>query len=64
MSALESKKWSNHKIKAHYNDFDTIYVQIILNVIRSRAAAGFSNPGGLRSNVVGIICPRGYNRVN
>ena len=35
MSALESKKWSNHKIKAHYNDFDTIYVQIILNIIRS-----------------------------
>ena len=21
ISALESKKWSNHKIKAHYNDF-------------------------------------------
>ena len=35
MSALESKKWSNHKIKAHYNDFDTIYVQIIFDIIRS-----------------------------
>ena len=23
ISALESKKCSNHKIKAHYNDFDT-----------------------------------------
>ena len=34
ISALESKKWSNHKIKAHYNDFDTNYVQIILNIIR------------------------------
>ena len=34
ISALESKKWSNHKIKAHYNDFDTNYVQIIINVIR------------------------------
>ena len=31
ISALESKKWSNHKIKAHYNDFDTNYVQTILN---------------------------------
>jgi hypothetical protein len=28
ISALEYKKWSNHKIKAHYNDFDTIYVQL------------------------------------
>ena len=35
MSALESKKWSNHKIKAHYNDFDTIYVPIMLDIIRS-----------------------------
>ena len=26
MSALESKKWSNHKIKAQYNVFDTNYV--------------------------------------
>ena len=26
ISALESKKWSNDKIKAHYNDFDTKYV--------------------------------------
>ena len=34
ISALESKKWSNHKIKAHYNDFDTNYVQIISNIIR------------------------------
>ena len=34
ISALEYKKWSNHKIKAHYNDFDTNYVQIILNIIR------------------------------
>ena len=31
ISALESKKWSNHKIKAHYNDFDTNYVEIILH---------------------------------
>ena len=30
----ESKKWSNHKIKAHYNNFDTNYVQIILYIIR------------------------------
>ena len=34
ISALEYKKWSNHKTKAHYNDFDTNYVQIILNIIR------------------------------
>ena len=33
ISALEYKKWSNHKIKAHYNDFDTNYVQIISNII-------------------------------
>ena len=26
ISTLESNKWSNHKIKAHYNDFDTNYV--------------------------------------
>ena len=26
ISALESKKWSNHKIKAHYNDFNTNYI--------------------------------------
>ena len=26
ISALEYKKWLNHKIKAHYNDFDTNYV--------------------------------------
>ena len=25
ISTLESKKWSNHKIKAHYNDFNTNY---------------------------------------
>ena len=25
ISALEYKKWSNHKTKAHYNDFDTNY---------------------------------------
>ena len=25
ISALVSKKWSNHKIKAHYNDFNTNY---------------------------------------
>ena len=31
ISALESKKWSNHKIKAHCN---ANYVQIILNIIR------------------------------
>ena len=30
----ESKKWSNHKIKAHCNDFDTNHVQIISNFIR------------------------------
>ena len=30
---IESKKWSNHKIKAHFNDFDTNYVQFILNII-------------------------------
>ena len=34
ISALESKKWSNHKIKAHHNDFDTNYVQIISYIIR------------------------------
>ena len=34
MPALESKKWSNHKIKAHYNDFDINYVQIISNIKR------------------------------
>ena len=34
ISALESKKWSIHKIKANYNDFDTNYGQIILNIIR------------------------------
>ena len=34
ISAQESNKWSNHKIKAHYNDFDTNYVQIISNIIR------------------------------
>jgi hypothetical protein len=33
ISALETKKWSNHKIKAHYDEFDTNYVQIILNNI-------------------------------
>ena len=27
ISALESKKWSNRKIKAHYNDFDTNYIK-------------------------------------
>ena len=26
ISALESKKWSNHKIKSHYNDFHTNYM--------------------------------------
>ena len=30
----ESKKWSNHKIKAHYIDLNTNYVQIILNFMR------------------------------
>ena len=34
ISALEFKKWSNNKIKANYIDFDTNYVQIILNIIR------------------------------
>ena len=34
ISALESKKCSNHKIKAHHDDFNTNYVQIILNFIR------------------------------
>ena len=24
ISALEHKKWSNHKVKAHYDDFNTI----------------------------------------
>ena len=26
ISALESKKWSNCKIKVHYDDFDTNYM--------------------------------------
>ena len=30
----ESKKWSNHEIKAHYIDLNTNYVQIILNIMR------------------------------
>ena len=30
----ESKKWSNHKIKAHNIDLNTNYVQIILNIMR------------------------------
>ena len=30
----ESKKWSNHKIKAHFIDLNTNYVQIILNIMR------------------------------
>ena len=30
----ESKKLSNHKIKAHYIDLDTNYVQIISNIMR------------------------------
>ena len=28
------RKWSNHKVKAQYNDFDTNYVQIMLNITR------------------------------
>ena len=29
ISALESKKWWNHKTKAHFNDLDTNYVHIM-----------------------------------
>ena len=35
ISALESKKWLNHKIKAHYNDFGTNDAQFILTIIRT-----------------------------
>ena len=36
VSAPESKKWSNHKIKAHYNDFDTNFVGFLENLRLSK----------------------------